>query len=207
MKFFLASRINDPEALKKLRVFLGKDFKGLSVCFIPTAARGEFYDWENGGTFKTIKELFKSVKVVSLEDSHKMNVIDQIKGHDILWLSGGMPGYLLYWIRRSGLDKALSEILNSGTVYVGSSASSSVLGPSLHFAEIPSGDNEPGASLIPGLGYLEHEFIPHFEDKYLEFIKQHYRKGKAYLMKDHEAITIDNGRVEILGEKRIITGK
>ena len=48
------------------------------------------------------------------------------------------------------------------------------------------GEEEPGASLVPGLGLIDFEIYPHFEDKLLPQIKKLWKKdqGKLYMIKN-----------------------
>jgi peptidase E len=109
----------------------------------------------------------------------------------------------MYWIRRCELDKALPELL-SKSVFVGSSAGAMVTSEHLNTTEWFFGDSEPGASVIPGLGLVDFEVYPHYEDSQYDYIKSHYKGNKLYLLKDGEAITVDGGNAEVLGQERSI---
>lgn len=205
MKLFLASKASDPESIKKLKDFVGKDLEGLKVVYIPTAANGDGWEhWKKGGSIALAKSLWPNMKVLQLEDVGRSEDIAKIIGTpDILWIAGGMLGYLLYWIRRTKLDKALPKILKSGTIYVGSSAGSVLWSKTCYLAEIYPDDEEPGASLLPGLGYIDFEIFPHYEDRYMDFLKKSWNKGPLYLLKNGEVITVVDGKVKVLGEKRV----
>lgn len=211
MKFFLASRINTPESISKLETFLGSDLSSSNVVYIPTAANAEEgrWGWKKSETLKMAREKCKSVNVIELEDCRTKDVLLDITKADILWMAGGYPGYLLYWIRLSRLDKLLPQILRKGTIYVGSSAGSMVLSKTQYSAEMFD-DAEYGASLIPGLGYLDFEIRPHYTDDMYESVKMQWQKqgkGELCLLKDGEVITLVDGKVEFLGEKRMISAK
>ena len=178
MKLFLASEAKHPESIKKLKAFIG-NFNNKRIVYIPTASNGEFYGaWKAGESIQVALTLGAKVDVVQLEDACYRDVIQQIKGADILWMAGGMSGYLLYWIRRVSLDKALPEILNKGTVYVGSSAGSMICAKTQYSSEWYLGEPEPGAGLVPGLGLIDFEIYPHYEEQLLPEIKKHWKKRK-----------------------------
>lgn len=205
MKLFLASESKNPESIKKLKEFVGKDIRKLKIVYIPTASNGEYYgSWKGGQSIRTTMSLGAELKIVELEDSHYKDVISEIKGADIIWLAGGMSGYLLYWVRRTELDKALPEILDSGTIYVGSSAGSMIAAKTQYSAEWYLGEPEPGASLVPGLGLVDFEIYPHYEEEMLPDIKKNWKKGELYLLKNGEVITVDGNKVRVLGEERIL---
>ena len=205
MKLFLAAEAKHPESIKKLKTFVGGDFKNKKIVYIPTAANGEGWGiWKDGRSIQTAISLWHDLKIVQLEDIKRTDKLEEIIGQpDILWIAGGMPGYLLYWVRRVKLDKYLPTILERGTIYVGSSAGSMICAKTNHLAETFPDEEEPGAALLPGLGYIDFEIFPHFEEKYLNLLEKNWDKGKLYLLKNGDVITLVNGKIEVLGETRI----
>ncbi len=208
MKLFLASEAKHPDSIEKLKQFIG-GFEGKSIAYIPTAANGEnpYGEWETeSSTWKLVNTLGANVTSVVLEEYKNSSVIDLLKGKDIIWFAGGACGYLMYWIRRCELDKNLPELLKNGSVYVGSSAGSMVTAQTLTVTEWYLGESEIGASLFPGLGYVDFEIYPHFEDEMLPEIKNYWNGKKLCLLKNGEAITVVDGKVTVLGEKRFLEG-
>jgi peptidase E len=204
-RLFLASEAKDPESMVKLEKFVG-GFNGKSIAFIPTALNGtsKFGEWKTeSGSFKLVQTLGMEVSAVQLEDFKNSSVAEVLKGKDILWFAGGATGYLLYWIRRCKLDKALPELLEK-SIYVGSSAGSMVCSKTQIASECFIGEEEPGASLLPGLGYIDFEIYPHYEDELLPEIKKFWKGGELCLLKNGEAITVVGDKIEFLGEKRIL---
>ncbi|MBU0569849.1 Type 1 glutamine amidotransferase-like domain-containing protein [Patescibacteria group bacterium] len=148
------------------------------------------------------------VTPVVLEDYKKDKtngrVLKLLGGKDIVWFAGGMCGYLMYWVRRFEIEKHINDILETGTVYVGSSAGSMVCAKTLDIAEAFLGEQEIGARIIPGHGLINFDIYPHFEDSLLPRIKKLWKGGDLYLLKNGEAITVVDGKIEVLGEKRIL---
>src|SRR3989344_8856033 len=127
-RLFLASEAKHPESMEKLEKFVG-GFRGKTILYIPTAANSEevYGSWEKGSeTWKLVNTLGAKVTAVSLEDYKNSSVLRELAGKDIIWVAGGMAGYLMYWARRCELDKHIDEYLEAGSVYVGSSAGSMV---------------------------------------------------------------------------------
>ena len=179
MKLFLASQAKHPESIKKLKEFIGGDFKGKKIAYIPTAANGEGYgSWKKGESIQVAKNLGADLKTVELEDVYHGDILAPIKKAEILWMAGGQSGYLLYWLRRSELDKILPDLLGKGLVYVGSSAGSMVCAKTQSLSDWYLDEPEPGASLLPGLGLINFEIYPHYEDELLPEIKKRWVGGK-----------------------------
>ena len=130
-----------------------------------------------------------------------------MRGKEIIWFAGGACSYLMYWIRRCEVDKHIDELLDSGSVYVGSSAGSMVTAPTLDVAEWYLGEPEIGGSVIPGLGLVDFYIYPHYEEELLPEIKKLWKGNELYLLKNGEVITVVDEKVEVLGEKRALKGK
>lgn len=207
MKLFLAAEAKHPDSLAKLKEFVGGSFAGKTIAYIPTAANGEYYgSWKGGGSVRVVLGLGAQVNIVELEAYRYLNVLDQLKGADIIWLAGGVVGYLLYWLRRTELDKALPDFLAAGKIYVGSSASSMVCAPTNHAAALNIDEPEPDVDLYPGLGLVDFEIYPHFIENQKAQIEANWQPGwgKLYLLKNGDAITRVGDQISVLGEEIII---
>ena len=205
MKLFLASEAKNPVSLEKLKIYC-KGFKGKTIVYVPTAANGEFYgSWKGGESIKVVQSLGAEVRIVELEDIKFKDVLKDIKGADILWMAGGMAGYLLYWIRRVKLDTLLPQMFKRGVLYIGSSAGSMICSKTQYSSEWFIGDTEPGASLLPGLGLIDFEIYPHYDETVLPEIKKLHKRGSLYLLKDGEAIVVENNSIKVLGDERILS--
>jgi peptidase E len=205
MKLFLTSEGKDPESMGKLKNYFG-DFKGKSIAYIPTATNGLGYgSWREGSTWKLVNSLGADVTLVELEEYRDESVIEVLKGKDIIWVNGGMGGYLLYWMRRCKIDRHIKEILEKDTLYVGSSSGAMITSHDQTFSEWYIGEEEPGVSVIPGLGLVDFDFYPHYDESLYDEIKKRYTGKKMYLVKNGEVIIVEDGSVKVLGEERVIS--
>ncbi len=205
MKLFLASEAKHPLSIKRLRKFVDGDFSKHKIAYIPTAANGVFYgSWKESETLHLLQSLKININVLELESNYYQNIKKAVKDCSIIWFSGGMSGYLLYWIRRVELDKYLPELLDNGVIYVGSSAGSMICSKTQNLADWYLGEPEPGASVIPGLGLIDFEIFPHYtEDLYPE-INKRWKKGKLCLLKNGDVVTKVDEKTTILGEENYI---
>lgn len=205
MKLFLASEAKNPASIEKLREYIG-GFKGKSIAYIPTAANGEGWgSWKDGGSWNLVNTLEAKINLIQLEDHINEDIGNLIRGNNIVWFAGGMSGYLLYWIRRTKLNLQIRELLDSGILYVGSSAGSVATSGEQTISEWYIGEDEPGADCIPGLGLVDFEIYPHYEDNLYDEVKKRFKGKKLYLLKNGEEIIVEDGKVEVIGEERIIT--
>ncbi len=213
MRLFLASEAKHPESMEKLDSYVG-GLKGKKIGYIPTASNGEAGEngelpwgkWEKGDSWQVVNSIGAEVELILLEDCLGGKFPDCLIDKDIIWVAGGVCGYLMYWIRRTELDRHLPGLLKDNKrVYVGSSAGSMITGPNLDIVDWYIGEDEIGASIIPALSWVDFDIYPHYEDHLYDEIKQKYQGNKLYLLKNGEAIVVEDGKVKILGEERIVS--
>jgi len=208
MKLFLASKIKEQATIDKLTDYIG-GFKNKKIALIPTASNGEngwkHYKTKEDGTWNLVHTLDAEVQDIVLEEFRDESVIKELENKDIIWFMGGMAGYLAYWIKRCKIDLHIKKLLNSGTLYVGSSAGAMVAGQTLQVSGWNSVDGERGSEGINPMGLVNFDILPHFEDKYFSEIKNKYTGKKIYLLKDGEEIIVEDDKVTVIGEERVIT--
>lgn len=207
MKLFLASYIRHPNSLANLEKFVG-GFVGKTIAYIPTASNGEngWESWKQGGTWEMINKLNVKVKLILLENYRNNSVIGELNNIDIIWFAGGVPGYLMYWIKRCEIDKNIKNILNN-VIFVGSSAGAMIAGQSLEISEFGFVDGEIGAKDIKPLGLVDFDIYPHYDEKDYDLIKSLYKGKKLYLLKNGEQIIVDGDKVIVDGEERIVENR
>jgi peptidase E len=207
MKLFLASRIHNPNTIEKLEQCVG-GFKGKKIVYIPTASNGEnkwgYWKVKTDGAWKLVNTFGADVKPILLEDYGNDTVIEELEGKDIIWFAGGMPGYLMYWIRRCKINLHIKRILQTGTLFLGASAGAMVAGKTLQAATFGFVDGERGADNIKPMELVDFDIFPHYDEKFLSKIKKNYNGGKLYLLKDGEEIIVEDGKITVIGEERII---
>lgn len=212
MKLFLTSEAKHPDSVSKLREYVG-GFENKKIIYIPTAMNGDTWSgkipwdsWEEATTWKLFNSLGATITPFLLEDPNNSNFDQKLADADIVFFVGGSASYLMYWIFRTGLDEYLPKLLkNNKTVYVGSSAGSMIAAPTLDICEWYVGESERGAKYLPGLGLVDFDFYPHYDETNLEEIKKLYTGNKMYLVKNGEVIIVEDSVVRVLGEERIIT--
>ena len=88
MKMFLASMAKDPTSAEELKKFVG-GFEGKKIAYVPTAGNGEgLGSWKQGGSWAFVQALKAKLKLIELEEYNHKDVMDDLKGNDIIWFSG-----------------------------------------------------------------------------------------------------------------------
>ena len=210
MKLFLASEIKHPETIERAKEFVG-GFKDKKIVYIPTAANAEegFGSWKQGGSWNLAKTLGADVTIVELESTTDEEVKNLLEGADILWMAGGMCGYLMYWIGRRSIDGYLKNLLDNGLYYLGPSAGSMIMGTTMDVSEWFPGEEERGSSIFSTLSIVDFDIFPHYTEELHRLIeekfKTQYAGGPLYILKNGEEIVIDGDKMVLNGEERILS--
>jgi len=205
MKLFLASEAKHPDTVKELEEFVG-GFINKKVAYIPTAANGQGWEsWKDGGTWDLVNKIGFDLDLIQLEEiNNPEQLTERLMSKDIVWFAGGMLGYLSYWARRVSLDKNIGDVLNK-VVFVGSSAGSMLLCNDSKMVTWEFVDKEYGAEYIKPLGVVDFDIYPHYDDHLYDQIKSLYKGKKLYLLKNGEEIIVEDSKITVIGEERIIT--
>jgi dipeptidase E len=122
---------------------------------------------------------------------------------DAIVVSGGNTFYLLDQLRKAGFKDWLLENCKSKT-YVGISAGSIVMTPSIAVAAIEPGDkNLPGLSDLAGFAFVNFELSPHTPEHVSHESNKKYKqssKASLYGLDDQSAVMVVDGGIEFVSE-------
>ena len=204
MKLLLTSAgISKRSIANALIEMVGKPAGETKVGFVPTAANAQEgnKDWVINQFLNFWRYGFNWIDIVD-PSAADVDWRARLAEVDVIYLSGGNTFHLLDQFRKTGFDKWLNENLGD-KVYVGGSASTIIVTPTLEVANIPPGDpNLPGLKDITGLGWVNFEIEPHCDNDRFAVVEQ-YASGKphpVYAIDDQTAIKVIDGQVEVVSE-------
>ncbi len=168
-----------------------KDFK---IAIITTAAEGK----ENNKYAKLAKTQFEELGFSDIVffDIETQDTT-QLSEFQILYVCGGNTFYLLYHMKKSGAGFIITELLkNTDVTYIGVSAGSIILGPTIGTATLVDPDpNDVDITDYNGLAILNFEIHPHFtigdENEIAEYEKKENKK--VVRLSNEQALIIKNG--------------
>jgi len=215
VKLLLTSAgIKNPSINDAMLDLLGKPIAECDALCIPTASYGHApggirgaWRFITGQATTPMCELgWRSLGVLeltalpSLDEERWLPLVQET---DALLVEGGDPLYLCYWMRQSGLADLLPK-LGRETVYVGLSAGSMVMAPSIgedfvRWKPSTGGDRTLGLVDFAMFPHLDNENMP---DNSLANAEK-WAAGMpvpAYLMDDQTAIVVVDGAVEVVSE-------
>ncbi len=205
MLLFLTSLAR--ETLDLLPPLLPKPTKEIKVAYITTAADPYPADnrpWYDGNRQKLV-DLGFAVTDYDLKGKTKVELTTDLAPFDIIYVEGGNVFYLLYHMRQSGMDQVLPKLLNAGKIYVGSSAGSAVLSPTVeHAMMFDSVDAAPLLKDYRGLGIIKEQIHPHSgKPKYADREKDTLAKwgSKLTILRDDQVMIVNGDKISITDNK------
>lgn len=213
MKLLLTSTGFPNQAIKnKFLQLVGKDPKEIKVAFIPTAADPYEDKWFIRATIDEVNEMRMKLVLIDLKGENEQGLKEKLAECDVIYVGGGNTFYLLDWVRKSGFNRAIKDLLNQGKVYIGGSAGSVLVGPDISIASWgPSGDkNEVSLKDLSSLSLVPFTVLPHFTEEEREIIES--KMGELdypiIAITNDQAVLIDGKRQKIIGKgKKIVLHK
>jgi len=207
-KLFLASYFAGAASL--LPDFVREDLSGKNVVFIPTAGLHAMsvqdrqkLDYIN----KTDKEALQNLGLVVEEleiSSEPYEVIEKsISNADCIFVCGGSTFFLLQELKRKGTDKLISQHIEKGKLYMGTSAGSLIAQKDI----IADGVDDPKFSPelngeFSALGFIDFYLYVHYGSNYWgnddEYIDKYYSKFNYKKLTDKQAVTVDGEKIEVV---------
>ncbi len=169
------------------------------VAMVTTAARDkETNKWVVIARDQFIKLGFVTVDFVDIE----INPTADFSAYTVAYVCGGNTFKLAYFSHQANFKKSVEDLLVRGGIYIGLSASSLLMGPSIELAnEVTPDVNEIGVTDFTGFGIIPQIIYPHY-DPAVEFDLQNFESKhnvKVNRLTNDQALVISENLVEMIG--------
>ncbi|MDG6243899.1 MAG: Type 1 glutamine amidotransferase-like domain-containing protein [Methanolobus sp.] len=168
-RLFLASSFADvTEIFEK---FTNEKIKGKTVTFISTASIPEEVTFYVDDDKKAFEELGIIVHEFNVTEHSGREIANTLDNNDYIFVSGGNTFYLLQELKNTGADKIIAEQIKKGKIYIGASAGSIIMAPSIEYVDTM--DDRTKAEKLnkdQALGIVDFHPLPHYTNPPFETI-------------------------------------
>lgn len=201
----LTSQGIQPELKNIFLSLLHKHPKDISVAFITTGAYGEKVnpDWLQ----KYITQLndLDIYRILELDFTGKTykEVISLLNGKDIIFVNGGNTFYLLKHARESGFDRAVKKQLAKGVLYIGVSAGTYIVCPTIEQAHWKNANrNYEHLNDLTAFNLVPFLIFAHFNETHRVIIEKESKQTQFPIVAigDTQAVLVEGDRYKVVGK-------
>ncbi|MDP3980223.1 MAG: Type 1 glutamine amidotransferase-like domain-containing protein [Chlamydiota bacterium] len=173
-----------------------KEFK--KVVIITTASS----DKKNNQYAQLALSQFESLRFTAIDFyDFEDDGLRDLSGYDVIYVCGGNTFKLMKFAKDMHFDREIESLLKRGGAYIGVSAGSLIIGPSIRTArEIHSDVNEIGLTDFKGFHIVDLMIFPHYSPEFEEEIKTFEIKNSIRIerMTNSDAILIENNKKTLI---------
>ncbi|MFK3938065.1 Type 1 glutamine amidotransferase-like domain-containing protein [Alkalihalobacillus sp. NPDC078783] len=196
MNMFLSSSFAD--VLDLFKECTSEQLAGKSVTFIPTASHVEEITHYVDAAKSAFISLGITIDLLDVSNTPFTAIREALNKNDYIYVSGGNTFFLMQELKKSGADQLLIEQIHKGKLYIGESAGTIMMAPSITYIE-QMDDKSKAASLSnnEGLGLIQSYPVPHIGHAYfnesVEQIIEKYQSSLDLLLLSNKQAILING--------------
>ncbi len=184
--------LTSPNIYEKFRSFVS-DPQKQSVAIITTAVE----DKENNKYSQLAKKQFESLGFVSVDFVDlEMQPEKDFSSYEIIYVCGGNTFKLLKFARNANFKLSIAKLLERNGIYIGVSAGSIIVGPSINIAnEVEPDTNDVGLEDFRGFEITSLIVLPHYSPE-METETANFEKKYGVIVErlnNSQAILINHG--------------
>lgn len=168
------------------------------VVIVTTAAEGK----ENNKYSRLAKKQFNDLGFIRVDFVDlETEPTKDLSSYSIIYVCGGNTFKLLKYAREANFKVSIKNLLKRGGIYIGVSAGSIIVGPSIKIAgEVVADENEVGLKDLTGLGITDLIIFPHYSPELEKDIRAFEAKQDVAIerISDSQAVLVQNDKKIIL---------
>ncbi|MEI6660042.1 MAG: Type 1 glutamine amidotransferase-like domain-containing protein [bacterium] len=174
----------------------------MKIGYVTTASKGTRTDFVHGLKTK-IREAGYYIEEIDIECKNKEDILEFFKDKNIIHVEGGNTFYLLKAIRGSRFEEALKELLYLGKVYIGTSAGSYIMCPTIEISDWNDATVDRfGVTDFTALNYVPFLIKAHYKEEQEEMVREKNKllKYPLHLFKDGQGCLVEDGNYKFYGD-------
>lgn len=168
------------------------DIKNISIAIITTAAEGKEKNKYSQLAKKQFSDIgFEHIDFIDFE----IDPIKNLSGYNIFYVCGGNTFKLLKFARKADFKSSIENLLKRNGIYIGVSAGSIIVGPSIEIAsEVSADKNEISLEDLSGFNITNLIILPHYSAEIEEEAKAFETKYNVTVerISNSQAILVEN---------------
>jgi len=174
----------------------------MKIGYITTASKGDRGDFSRKLKY-AIKDAGYNFEEIDIEGKTKEEIKNFFKDKNIIHMEGGNTFYLLKAIRKTGFADILKELLDEGRVYIGTSAGSYIMCPTIEVSNWDeTGKERFGVIDFSSLNYVPFVLKVHYKDEQAVKIREKMQSLKypIRILRDGQGILVEDGKYTFVGD-------
>ncbi len=210
MKLFLTSAgLSNQTLVSAFENLVGLMGEKVKIAFIPTAANfeGGDKDWLISD-YSNLKKQNYIVDIVDISALTKEAWLPRLEEANVIFVGGGNTFHIMHWVKKSGLDELLPELLET-RVYAGISAGSCIAGPTIFNSVQNLFDEKYDSEIKEGLNLINLQVIPHLNSNWFPKVNEdNIEKASkdltepVYALDDDSAVIVNEDKIEVVSERK-----
>ncbi|MCQ2030509.1 Type 1 glutamine amidotransferase-like domain-containing protein [Stutzerimonas zhaodongensis] len=206
MNIFLTSSFADVADL--FVTFTKGECRGKTITLIPTASLAEEVNAYLIAAKDALIEAGMAIDGLEVSTASQQDIADKLERNEFIYVAGGNTFFLLQELKRTGADKLIAEQVRAGKCYIGESAGSAVLAPSIEYLQrLDDPSAAPDLDSFASLALVEFYPLPHygnapFKDAVDQVLIEYGDSLDLRPFSNHQAIAIVGDSVDILTSAR-----
>jgi dipeptidase E len=142
------------------------------------------------------------VKDIDIEGKNENELMRILSGKDVIYVQGGNTFYLLKYVKESGFDKVVKNLINRGVIYIGVSAGTIIAGRNISSASWKYADkNIVDLRDLTGMELVPYIFSVHIDDTNFDDNKIMAEKAGCPVISltNEQGFLVDNETQKIVG--------
>lgn len=174
----------------------------MKIGYITTASKGDRGDFSRKLKY-AIRDAGYDFDEIDIEGKTKEYLRNIFKDKNIIHMEGGNSFYLIRAIRETGFDEILKELLEEGKIYIGTSAGSYIMCPTIEVSDWDTtGKIRYGVTDFTALNYVPFVLKVHYKDTSEELTREKIKtlKYPLHILKDGQGMFCEDGKCKFIGE-------
>lgn len=163
MNIFLTSSF--AEVADLFVTFTKGECRGKTVTLIPTASLAEEVNAYLIAAKDALNKAGLVIDELEVSTAGQEEIADKLARNEFIYIAGGNTFFLLQELKRTGADKLIAEQVRAGKCYIGESAGSAVLAPSIDYLqELDDATAAPDLDSYTSLALIDFYPLPHYKN-------------------------------------------